>query len=33
VNVPEGDAASGALRALGGMLDLRQFEMRRTVSG
>ena len=29
VNVPEGDPASAALRALGGRLDLRQFEMRR----
>ena len=29
VNVPEGDAASAALRALGGHLDLRQYEMRR----
>ena len=27
VNVPEGDPASGALRELGGSLDLRQFEM------
>ena len=27
VNVPEGDPASGALRRLGGRLDLRQFEM------
>ncbi|MDX6476316.1 MAG: hypothetical protein QOH95_1827, partial [Gaiellaceae bacterium] len=33
VNVPEGDPASGALRALGGNLDLRQFELRRPVSG
>jgi len=32
VNVPEGDPASAALRSLGGHLDLRQFEMRRTVS-
>lgn len=29
VNVPEGDPASAALEALGGNLDLRQFEMRR----
>jgi ribosomal protein S18 acetylase RimI-like enzyme len=29
LNVPEGDPASDALRALGGMLDLRQFEMRK----
>jgi hypothetical protein len=28
VNVPEGDPASAALRALGGTLDLRQYEMR-----
>ena len=27
VNVPEGDPASIALGALGGTLDLRQFEM------
>lgn len=27
VNVPEGDPASAALEALGGQLDLRQFEM------
>ena len=27
VNVPEGDPASVALHALGGSLDLRQFEM------
>jgi ribosomal protein S18 acetylase RimI-like enzyme len=32
VNVPEGDPASGALEALGGSLDLRQFEMRKLVS-
>jgi hypothetical protein len=29
VNAPEGDPASAALEALGGSLDLRQFEMRR----
>ena len=29
VNVPEGDPASAALEALGGNLDLRQFELRR----
>ena len=29
VNVPEGDPASAALEALGGSLDVRQFEMRR----
>lgn len=28
VNVPEGDPASAALQALGGTLELRQFEMR-----
>ena len=27
VNVPEGDPASAALEALGGSLDVRQFEM------
>jgi ribosomal protein S18 acetylase RimI-like enzyme len=32
VNVPEGDPASAALEALGGSLDLRQFEMRALVS-
>jgi hypothetical protein len=32
VNVPEGDPASAALRALGGSLDLRQFEMRRAAA-
>ena len=29
VNVPAGDAASAGLKALGGHLDLRQYEMRR----
>ena len=33
VNVPEGDPASAALRTLGGILDVRQFEMCTTVSG
>jgi ribosomal protein S18 acetylase RimI-like enzyme len=32
VNVPEGDPASAAFEALGGKLDLRQFEMRTLVS-
>jgi hypothetical protein len=29
VNVPEGDPASAARRALGGTLELRQFDMRK----
>jgi ribosomal protein S18 acetylase RimI-like enzyme len=33
VNVPEGDPASAALRSLGGSLDLRQLEMRKTGPG